>query len=119
MYTQENHSTEDYSPNGGGREEVSRQKEYAPEDFSQQAINRGQREINYELTVVGQKAADALKALRDAIARAPGGDKIDFDAVDEAISDVYKTSNEVAKIIPPGCLGRSGEPQESPKLIND
>jgi len=102
MFTSEEHSSEAYDP-GGNSQAGTTQKEYAPDDFSQTAINRGQRQINYALTVVDQKLALAVKLLRDAIAASPGGHDIDFDAVDEAIKDVYRRSRLVADIKPPGC----------------
>jgi len=77
--------------------------EYAPEDFSQSAINRGQRKINYALTMVDQRIAKTLKLMRDAIAASPAGQDIDFDAVDDAIKELYHLSRQVADIKPPGC----------------
>ena len=102
MYTPENHSSENYNPSGHTQTGTT-QMEYAPEDFSQLAINRGQRKINYALTLVDDKLAKAVKLLRDAIAESPAGRDIDFDAFDEAISEVYSTSSRVAHIKPPGC----------------
>lgn len=102
MYTPENHASEDYNP-GGHTQPGTTQMEYAPEDFSQSAINRGQRKINYALTVVDQRLARTLKLMRDAIAATPGGQDIDFDEVDEAIKEVYQLSRQVADIKPPGC----------------
>lgn len=101
MYTSEEHSP-NYSPTSHTQPGTNH-VEYAPEDFSQSAINRGQRQINYALTVVDQKLIRVLELMRDAIAASPGGRDIDFDAVDEAISDVYRTSRRVADIKPPGC----------------
>lgn len=101
MHTQENHSSEDYVSKCQDPQQT--QREYDPEDFSQQAINRGQRQINFALTTVDEKLAKALEALRDAIAGTPGLARVDFDVVDAAISDVYKTSHRVADIKPPGC----------------
>jgi hypothetical protein len=101
MHTQENHQSENYASEP--RDQGETQREYDPQDFSQQAINRGQRQINFALTVVDEKLAKALAALRDAIAATPGMARIDFEVVDEAITDVYNTSNKVADIKPPGC----------------
>ena len=98
MHTQENHRSENYASNP-----QDQQIQYDPQDFSQQAINRGQRQINFALTVVHEKLIKALEALRHAIARTPGLARVDFDLVDEAISDVYNTSSRVADIKPPGC----------------
>ena len=102
MHTQENHQSETYASTPHNQQDCT-QREYEPEDFSQQAINRGQRQINFALTVVDEKLARALEALRDALARTPGLARADFNVVDEAISDVYNTSRKVADIKPPGC----------------
>ena len=102
MHTQENHQSETYASKPQNQQDCT-QREYDPQDFSQHAINRGQRQINFALTVVDEKLARALEALRDAIARTPGLVRIDLDVVDEAISDVYNTSRKVADIKPPGC----------------
>ena len=77
--------------------------EYKPEDHSQGAINAGQRKINYALTVVDEKLIKALEALRDVIEALPPSHNINLDAVNKAIIDVYKTSEKVASIKPPGC----------------
>ena len=45
--------------------------EYKPENYSQGAINAGQRKINYALTLVDEKLIKALEALRDAIKALP------------------------------------------------
>ena len=103
MQTQENHHSEKYPSSPYEQQQECTQREYDPQDFSQQAINRGQRQINFALTVVDEKLAKALGALRDALARTPGLARVDFDLVDEAIADVYNTSNKVADIKPPGC----------------
>src|SRR3712207_1451922 len=100
MYTPDQ-SSENYKPSPA--QPGATQTEYAPEDFSQSAINRGQRRINFALTVVDEKVARALQLMRNAIAATPAGRDIDFDAVDEAIADVYQTSRRFADIKPPGC----------------
>ena len=58
--------SKNYNPTGHNQPGTT-QMEYAPEDFSQSAINRGQRQINYALTVVDEKIAKAIVALKDAI----------------------------------------------------
>ncbi|HEU4508589.1 MAG TPA: hypothetical protein VFR78_10150 [Pyrinomonadaceae bacterium] len=100
MHTQENHQAENYASEPHNQQAC---REYDPQDFSQQAINRGQRQINFALTVVDEKLARALEVLRDTLAKTPGLARINFDVVDEAISDVYNTSRKVADIKPPGC----------------
>ena len=77
--------------------------EYAPDDFSQSAINRGQRKINYSLTMVDEKLAKALEALRDAIAALPAAHNMDLEAVNKAIKAALEASRKVAGIKPPGC----------------
>ncbi len=101
MSTSEDHS-KNYNP-GGHTQPGTTQMEYAPEDFSQAAINRGQRQINYALTVVDKQLSNAIKALKDAIAASPAGRDIDFAAVDDALSEAYETGGKVADIKPPGC----------------
>ena len=108
----QNRSPNDYRAKGNGNgHETSGQPggtggstdKYKPDDFSQKAINQGQRRINYELVEVGKKLADALEKFKKAIKKMPGGDKLDFREVDEAISDVYEVADAVADIRPPGC----------------
>ena len=77
--------------------------DYTLEDFSQSAINNGQRKINYALTVVDKRIATAIEALRDVVAALPVAHTTNFDALNQAIIDVYKTSERVASIKPPGC----------------
>lgn len=77
--------------------------DYTLEDFSQSAINNGQRKINYALTVVDKKIATAIEALRDVVAALPVAHNTNFDALNQAIIDVYRTSEKVASIKPPGC----------------
>src|SRR5215213_1282743 len=102
MHTSESHSSENYKPTDHTQPGTT-QMEYAPEDFSQSAINRGQRRINYSLTMVDEKLAKALEALRDAIAALPAAHNIDLEEVNEAINDALETSRKVAGIKPPGC----------------
>ena len=77
--------------------------EYTPQDFSQSAINNGQRQINYALTVVDIKLIKLIETLRDVIAGLPIAHKLDLAGLNEAIHDVYRTSRRVADIKPPGC----------------
>ena len=101
MFPSEDHLS-NYNP-GGHNQPGTTQMEYAPEDFSQSAINSGQRRINYALTVVDEKLAKAIEALRDAIAALPATHHIDLTEVNEAINDAVETSRQVAGIKPPGC----------------
>ena len=77
--------------------------EYNLEDFSQSAINNGQRKINFALTVVDVKLVEAIEALRDAVAALPAAHNMKVEALNKAIEDVYLTSQKVADIKPPGC----------------
>jgi hypothetical protein len=77
--------------------------EYKPEDYSQLAINSGQRKINYALTLVDEKLIKALEALRDAIKGLPATHNINLVEVNKAINEVYGLSHQVAGIKPPGC----------------
>jgi hypothetical protein len=47
---------------------ISTDRKYKLEDFSQQAINRGQVEINFLLTVVNGRVDDALKVKKCGLA---------------------------------------------------
>ena len=76
-------------------QEISSQLNYIPQDFSQQAINRGQQHINYELTVVNRKIVEALKSLTDAIANLPRSTDIDLAEVDRAISEASEASKGI------------------------
>jgi len=110
MTTRE-HRSEDTHNNG--EEKNSTEKEahtsytppppYPPEDFSQSAINRGQRLINGELVQVDQKIAKAIEELKNVLAGAKSLTGVNFESVQAAIDEVKKDSKEVAGIIPPGC----------------
>ena len=74
-----------------------------PEDFSQLAINRGQRKINYKLTVVDKKLIDALKALVAALAKLPNPPQAEITAASIAIKEAEDVNKIVAEHRPPGC----------------
>ena len=121
MTTHDHHSE---GTHNNGEEKDSLEKEahagynppppYAPEDFSQSAINRGQRLINGELVLVDQKIAKAIEELKNVLASASGLAGVNFDAVQAAIDEVKKDSEEVAGIIPPGCDYVHPPPPTSP-----
>ena len=76
--------------------------EYEPEDFSQLAINRGQRKINGKLNNADKALASAIQALRDVVEKtgvAPGK----FNEVDKALSEAKAISEVIPGVIPPGC----------------
>ena len=112
MTTHKHHSEGTQNPANGEEKEPPTTKAeagyappppYKPEDFSQSAINRGQRLINGELVLVDQKIAKAIEELKNVLASASGLAGVNFDAVQAAIDEVKKDSEEVAGIIPPGC----------------
>ena len=75
---------------------------YVLEDFSQQAINRGQQEINYLITEADEKIVAALKEVSYALAKL-GGPDLDLRALDNAITQVSEATKNVAGPFPPGC----------------
>jgi len=77
--------------------------EYNPNDFSQSAINSGQRKINYALTVVDGKLAKALEALCKAIEALPPTHNIDLKNVNAALKEFHDLSALVTGVKPPGC----------------
>ena len=84
-------------------ESDSGDREFTLEDFSQDAINRGQVEINFLLTVVNARVDEALGQLRKAVAKLQKGGQVDFKALDKAIAEVSKANQKVAGPFPPGC----------------
>ena len=101
MFPSEDHSS-NYNPTGHDQPGTT-QMEYDAANYTQSDINKGQRKINYALTVVDERLAKALVALRDAIAALPAAHNIDLKGVDAAIKDAVDTSRLVAGIQPPGC----------------
>jgi hypothetical protein len=79
------------------------EKKYKPEDFSQLAINRGQRIINGELTELAKTFAKTLKALHDAIKGSSVGSQVNFGAIENDITTAIARSEKVAGYYPPGC----------------
>ena len=76
-----------------------------PEDFHQLAINRGQRKINYQLTVTDKKLIEALKAVVGALAKLPNPPQAEITAASMAIKEAEDINKIVADIRPPGCDG--------------
>lgn len=74
-----------------------------PDDFSQLAINRGQRVINYKFTEVEEKLVEALNSLIDAVKNIPGCVKEKIDATTNATAEAEKIRSKIAEIRPPGC----------------
>ena len=84
---------------------------YVLDDFSQQAINRGQQEINYLITKADEKIVEALKEISYALAKL-GGRDIDLRALDKAINHVSEATKNIAGPFPPGC----GDDSQSQRL---
>jgi len=78
-------------------------EEYIAEDYTQPAINRGQRKINYGLSMVDEKLIKALEELMVAIANTPGLTRMNLDLTKAAIQEAAHVSEHVADIRPPGC----------------
>ena len=74
-----------------------------PDDFSQQAINRGQRQINYKFAEVEQKLVEALNSLIDAVENIPGCVKEKIDEATSATAVAEDLRAKVAETRPPGC----------------
>lgn len=74
-----------------------------PEDFHQLAINRGQRKINYKLTVADKKLIEALKAVVGALAKLPTPPQTEITAASMAIKEAEDVNKVVAEFRPPGC----------------
>jgi len=90
---------------------------YKLEDFSQQAINRGQQEINYLITVADEKIVDALKQLSIAVAKLATCGHVDLNALDTAIVKVSEATKNIAGPFPPGCAGATGGSEEESSSI--
>jgi hypothetical protein len=101
MFPSEDHSS-NYNPTGQNQPGTT-QMEYNPDNYTQADINKGQRKINYALTLVDEKLAKAIESLRDAIKALPAAHNIDLTEVNKAINDALYTSRQVAGIKPPGC----------------
>ena len=81
----------------------SKDRKYKLEDFSQNAINRGQVQINYFLTGVNEHVVDALRQVRRAFWQMSQHRPVDFDALERAIDEVEEANDKVAGPYPPGC----------------
>ena len=76
---------------------------YIPEDYSQAATNRGQRQINFALTLVDERLVKALREIRHLFESVPGHPTFDFAALDAALAEASRLNERVAGIKPPGC----------------
>jgi hypothetical protein len=88
-----------------------RKRPYVLDDFSQQAINHGQQEINYLIVKADERIVEALKEVSYALAKLAGRD-IDLRALDNAINQVSEATKNIAGPFPPGC----GDDSQSQRL---
>ena len=103
MFPSEDHSS-NLNPTGHNQPGTTQMDyDYNPDNYTQADINKGQRKINYALTLVDEKLAKAIEALRDAIRALPATHHINLVEVNNAISEAYGYSHQVAGIKPPGC----------------
>jgi hypothetical protein len=79
------------------------QREYSVEDFSQSAINRGQRYINYNIAKTGEEVVSAFREVRNLIAILNAHGHVDLQALDAAIDRVEQATIKIAGPFPPGC----------------
>ena len=108
MPSLDNQSKNDPEPKVNGyeieiQETTTTQRKFKPEDFSQLAINRGQRQINYELTDAAQKLSEALRLLTEVLVKASCVKDGDLVKVNKVIAEAAAISRTVAGIDPPGC----------------
>ncbi len=118
MLTLENPAGDDIVSSGNGQEsdadEGYTHQKYDPEDFSQSAINEGQRIINYQLTEVAKKLSHVLARLSELLAKTPGINQGELVNIKKVIAEAIEISNTVADIYPPGCQPPPPPPPSSP-----
>ena len=111
-----NHDTHSSKSNGGIEGEmpptlpIYPQRKYTLEDFSQQAINHGQQEINYLITEAGEKVVYAFREVSILISRLATHGDVDVSALDAAIDEVEQAVKNIAGPFPPGCGGGGSNP---------
>jgi len=76
---------------------------YRPQDYTQEQINHGQRQINYALTQADRAVVAVLKMLKDALQAPPGHMHTHVARINTAIDAATKAIGDVAGIRPPGC----------------
>jgi hypothetical protein len=109
-------SQKSHSPdsNGGAKLETQSdppERKYVLEDFSQQAINRGQVEINGYLQETNEQIIDALKQFKTAIEKLSTHAPVDLKVLADAITKVDDAYKKVAGPFPPGCGYPPGAPE--------
>ena len=112
--SQQSHNSES---NGGAKLEKQSDppenptgRKYVLEDFSQQAINRGQVEINYYLQETNEKTIDALRQFKNAVEKLSTHGPVDLKKLEDAIKKVDDANKKVAGPFPPGCGYPPGTP---------
>lgn len=109
MSTELNQPKDNYPPlNGGGTVVTSPNPNpnpctHKPEDFSQSAINAGQRRINYDLAAANMRLIEAVTQLKDVLTGLYGGRTLNFTPVTKTLNEASLITNGVAETIPPGC----------------
>lgn len=103
--------------NGDSKIEAEPDADYKPpkyelEDFSQSAINRGQREINKLVQTADEKIVDAFNEVRNLIAVLNSHGHVDLKKLDDAIGKVAKATHDIAGPYPPGCGYATEPPRE-------
>ena len=79
------------------------QHEYCPQDYTQDQVNQGQRQINFAITQAEKKLIDVLTIIKDALQAPPGQRKTYVDQISKAIEAATEAIDDVALIRPPGC----------------
>ena len=76
---------------------------YRPQDYTQEGINYGQRQINYALTQADRAIVEVLALMKAALEAPPGRADTFVSRLNTAIDAATKAINHVAGIRPPGC----------------
>jgi len=76
-------------------------KKFVLEDFSQQAINRGQQKINAYVVGVDKEIVKALREVCHVFAKCCH--EVDLRKLEEAIDKVSAATDKIAGEFPPGC----------------
>jgi hypothetical protein len=88
---------------------------YRPQDYTQEGINHGQRQINYALTQADRALINVLTIIKDALEAPPGRADVFVSQIKTAVDAATEAVNHVAGIRPPGCDStwepKSGPPQ--------
>lgn len=87
---------------------------YRPQDYTQEQVNSGQRQINFALTLADKALIEVLTIVKEAIKAPPGQEKSYADQICKAIDAATKAINHVASIRPPGC-DETWKPEPAPK----